>query len=217
MKKAILVSLLFSSLVCAGTVQMSFVSASPVVVVPGMNGDEAGPYTMNVNGQLVPAMCMDDFRGVSGTWTAWVTPVGNSDLSHTVLGTNQTFKADGYSITGIQVYEIEAYIFSEIIQPDADREDLQLAAWALMDPSTMWNVIRSKNKTVENDIADAYNAVTDPNSGFNPGSYQILTDVNGKNQEFIVATPEPSVFFLMGTGLVLAGAIRFSRRSKEAA
>ena len=215
MKKAILFSLLVGcSLASANTVQMSFVSANPVVVVPGMGGDEAGPYTMNVNGQLVPAMCMDDFRGVSGTWTAWVTPIGSSDLSHTVLGSNLTLNEDGYSFTGVQAYEMEAYIFSEIVQPKADRANLQLAAWALMDPTTMSNV--SQNKDVQKDIAGAYNAITNPHSRFNSGGYEILSDIRGTNQEFIVATPEPSMFFLMGAGLVFAGAIRFSRRNKAA-
>jgi len=216
MKKAILFSLFFGSLACADTVQMSFVSANPIEIVPGTPGYEAGPYTMKVNGQLVPAMCMDDFRGVNGTWTAWVTPVGSSDLSHTVLGSNQTRTDDGYSVTGVQLYEMEAYIFSEIVQPNADRKHLQLAAWALMDPSTMSNVIKDKNTFVQNDIAGAYDAIHNRNSGFNPGAYEILSDIGGKNQEFIVATPEPSMFFLMGTGLVLAGAIRFSRRRKKA-
>ena len=214
MIKPALLCLLFGSLVSANTVQMSFVTAGPVVVVPGMGGDEAGPYILNVNDELVPAMCMDDFRGVSGTWTASVTPVGSSDLSHTVLDSNNTVNKDGYIVTGTQVYEMEAYLFSQIIQPKADRADLQLAAWALMDGTTMSNVISSNNKTVENDIGAAYNAITNPQSGFNPANYEILSDLNGKNQEFMAGIPEPSTFFLMGAGLVLAGGLRFWRRGR---
>ena len=121
---------------------------------------------------------------------------------------------------------MEAYLFSEITQPGADRSDLQLAAWALMEvPYDFENggsisthavneIIKSNNSTATNDLLGAYNAV---NLGFDGAGYEILSDVKGKNQEFIVAAPEPSTYLLLGTGLLLAGAFRFSRRKRETA
>jgi hypothetical protein len=215
MKKAIISLFFFGSILCADTVQMSYDTVSSVVTVPSVNNDYAGPYIMDVNGHLVPGMCMDDFRGVNGTWTANVTNVDSSNLSNTVLG-NTTFSEYGYTITSSQIYKMEAYLFSEIIQPNADRANLQLAAWALMDPNTLANVINSNNVTVENDELAAYNVVTNPQSGFNFGGYEILSDVDGKNQEFLVAAPEPSTYLLLGSGLIIAGALRFSRRRKGA-
>ncbi len=214
MTKAILSLFIFGSVVFANTVPVSFQSATPVVTVPGLGGDEAGPYTMNVNGNLVLGMCMDDFRGVSGTWTAAVTAVNSPDLSATVLG-NQTFNEYGYTVTSSQIYEMEAYLFSELIQPNADRANLQLAAWSLMDPNTLGMVVNNNDTTAENDLLGAYSAITNAGSGFNPANYQILSDTSGKNQEYIVAAPEPSTCLLLGSGLLLAGAIRFTRRRKK--
>ena len=115
MRRAILSLLIFSAVLSAQTVPVTFVSADPVVTVPGTDGGypEAGPYTLNVNGTLLPSQI--------------------------------------------------------------------------------------------------YNGV---HSGFDGAGYEILSDVNRKNQEFIVATPEPATDVLLGSGLLLAGALRFSRRKK---
>lgn len=221
MKKAILPLFLFASLLSANTVQVSFESANPVVTVPMLGADEAGPYTMNVNGNSVLGMCMDDFRGVNGTWTATVTNVSSPDLSGTVLGNgNQSYSINGqtYTVSNNVVYDMEAYLFSELIQPSADRANLQLAAWSLMDANTLGKVVNASDVTVETDLLNAYTAATNSTPGFNPANYEILTDISGTNQEYIVATPtpEPSTCLLFGTGLLLAGAARFSRRRKPA-
>ena len=215
--KAILSLFIFGSILSANTVTVSLNSVSNPVTVPYLGNDLAGPYTMNVNGNLVPAMCMDDFRGVSGTWSATLTPVNSTNLSNTVLGNNFTASVYGYAVTGGQLYDMEAYLFSEIIKPNADKADLQLAAWALLDSNTLNTVVSHNDSTVENDLSGAYSAVTNPNSGFNPGQYEILTDVSGQNQEYIVATPEPSTCLLLGTGLMLAGLARFAKGRRKPA
>jgi hypothetical protein len=220
MKRAVLsLFICGGAILSANTVSVKFVSANPVVTVPGEGGD-AGPYTLNVNGQSVLGMCMDDFLNVSNnTWTANVTAVNSSNLSNTILG-NQTVSYNGHTLTSSQTYEMEAYLFSEIIQPNADRGDLQLAAWALMDSDTMYDVFHdhhSYDTTAQNDLAGAYDTILNPHSGFNPGNYEILTDtVKYGSQEFIVASPEPSTCLLLGSGLLLAGIMRFRRKGAVA-
>ncbi len=57
-------------------------------------------------------------------------------------------------------------------------------------------------------------------SKMNLSGYEIVSDtVAGHEQEFLVATPEPSSFLLLGAGLLLAGcgAFRRGRRSIGAA
>jgi hypothetical protein len=216
MKKAILSFFIFgAAILSANTVSVKFVSANPVVTVPGEGGD-AGPYTLSVNGQNVLGMCLDDFLNVSNnTWTANVTLANSSNLSNTILG-NQTVSYNGHTLTSSQTYGMEAYLFSEIVQPNADRADLQLAAWSLMDSDTMYDVFHdhhSYDTTAQNDLLGAYNAILNPNSGFNPANYEILTDTSKfGSQEFIVASPEPSTYLLLGSGLLLAGIMRFRRK-----
>lgn len=225
MKKAIFSLFLFGAMLSAGpvnTVQVTFENAKPVETVPGMGSAEAGPYTLDVNGVWVPAMCMDDFRTVDSTpWTAAVTSVTSSNLSATVLGNGST-SIGNTTITNTQAYEMEAYLFSEIVQPNANRPDLQLAAWSIMDSSTYNMVANGKGSsnadlTAYNDLWGAYNVVTNPHSGFDFGGYEILSDTANCSQEFMVATPEPATCLLFGIGLLVAGAARFSRRRKQAA
>ena len=218
MKKIILCLFVFGCILNADTATVGFNNADPWVVVPGTNF-LAGPYNLNVNGVLTPAMCMDDFLEVGGPWTANVTNVNGPDFSNTYLGSGPV-TIHGYTVPTSLVYQTEAYLFSELIQPSADRANLQLAAWAIMDANTLDNVISHNNTTVENDILGAYEAVTNAKSAFNPANYEILSDVNpnttGRSQEFIVATPEPSTYLLFGSGLLIAGVMRFSRRRKQA-
>lgn len=215
MKRALLPFLVFAAALSAETVSVSFNSVSNPVTVPGMNGAEAGPYVMDVNGNLVPGMCMDDFLGVNGTWMANVTNAGSSDFSLTALG-NGGITYDGYHISSSLAYGMEAYLFSQIILPNADQADLQLAAWSIMDLNTLSNLLNSNNTAAETDLYDAYEAVTNPDSGFNPGNYEILTDLKGQNQEYIVASPEPSTYMLLGSGLLIAGMLGVRRRKQSA-
>jgi hypothetical protein len=122
--------------------------------------------------------------------------------------------------TDKQMYTIEAYLFNELVQPNADRRDIQQAAWDVMDSNSYVGDYYG-NDDVMNILSDAIKNY----STFDTTGYQIVTDVNGNadayrgNQEFMIhtsATPEPATFALMGGGLFAAGALRLFRRKKEA-
>jgi hypothetical protein len=209
MKKILLPFFFLGAILSASTVTVSVQNADPIVPVTAENGAPAGPYTLSVNGNTVLGMCMDDFRGADGTWTANVTSLLDTNLSNTVLGNNSDVY--GYHLTSTQMYSMEAYLFQQLLQPGSDRADLQLAAWALMDPSTLHNVVDSHNTTVETYLLDAYKNKSDINSA----GFAILSDVSGKNQEFMVSTPEPMSLTLLGAGLLAVGLMRFRKPAKE--
>ncbi len=211
MKKSILSFFLFGALLSAAPVSVSFVDAGNSVVWG--YGFEVGPYTLNVNGQNTPAMCMDDFNETSGSWTANETSVSGSDFSGTYLG-NTTLNIAGYTVTSGQIYTAEAYLFSLITTPNADRANIQEAAWAIMDPTTLNRILSGNNTQVEQYLSMA----VDNYSSFDASGYQILSQVNPGShpqQEFITATPEPASFALLGAGLLAAGTFRFARRNKS--
>jgi PEP-CTERM motif len=207
MKKVLLPFFFFGALLSAST--LSVQSADPIVPVAAENGAPAGPYLLNFDGTSIAGMCMDDFRGADETWTVSVTSLSNPNLGNTLLGNS----ADvfGYQFTSTQMYGMEAYLFQEIIKPNADRANIQLAAWALMDPTTMHGIVSSNNTAVENYLYAAYDNL----STIDTGAFQILTDVNGTHQEFMTSSaPEPGSLALLGAGLFAAGAARFLRRKK---
>lgn len=217
MKKSILSFFLFGAILSAAPVNVTFVDAgNPLKVV---NNIYVGPYDLNVNGKAVQAMCMDDFRTVGGNWQANVTAVNGTDFSKTYVGNSKTFDIPGYgnlTIGAKDLYQAEAYLFSNIIKPNADRADIQEAAWAIMDPNTLANVFTSNNTAVKNILFDTYNNY----SNFDASGYEILSDISNSspNQEFMMgptATPEPASFALLGGGLFAAGAARLFRRKKQ--
>lgn len=162
-------------------------------------------------------MCMDDFlsNSIGETWSANVTAVNGTNFSNTYFG-NQAVNVGGYNVTASEVYGIEAYLFSEITRPNADRTDIQEAAWAVMDPVTLANVVGSNNTAVEGYLEGALANY----SSLNTAGYEILSDVSincNSAQEFMIQTsaaPEPATFALFGFGLVAAGATRFLRKKK---
>ena len=207
------------SIFALGTV----LSAAPVTVtfVNGGNPGESdsrgypvGPYTLTVNGVNVAAMCMDDFKYSSGTWEANVTEANSRDLSNTYLHNGST-SVGGTKYYNAQIYKAEAYLFSQIIKPDADRVSLQDAAWAIMDPDSYKYVYSSKETTVENDIHTALkNAPT-----FDASAFGIITEAGGDSQqEFIysTATPEPASVALLAGGLLMGALTYWKRRRSQA-
>lgn len=189
--------------------------------VPGFShGVYVGPYQLSINGAApVDALCVDPLHesSVGNKWTVNVSTVGGNMSNTYNAGNNASVL--GYSLTTTQGYEVDAILFSLIEGPGsskADRITLQEAAWSVFDPT----LFGSNTSTIQNaalQIAE--------NNGFNPNTfgtfdfsgYQILTDVNGSKQEFLVrsAVPEPLSLGLMGFGLIaIAGTGLYRRRRK---
>jgi hypothetical protein len=160
-----------------------------------------GPYTMLINGQNVPALCIDfaDTSYLNTSFNADVTTVGSSDLSNTY-----------WPSYGIE-YKEEAYIFSQILKPGADRTGLQLAAWKI----TSYGITNTSYAQTYGD--DAYvDAALANYSGFNYSNFYIISDTQQHGeQEFIIsATPEPGSVLLLGSGLLASAAMLAYKRRK---
>ncbi len=212
MKKSILSFLMFGAVLSAAPVSVTFVNPGNPLVVS--NGVYVGPYTLTVNGVTTPAMCVDDFLEVhdGDKWSANETLVNSSNFSNTYLGNGgKTIEGTNYSSSDI--YKAEAYLFSLITKPGADRSDIQEAAWAIMDTNTLNNVFNTNDTGVENYVYAAANNY----SSFDASGYRIISQAGVQcEQEFMVASaPEPASFALFGGALLLAGAARFGRRRKQ--
>jgi hypothetical protein len=162
-----------------------------------------GPYTLQMNGSNMAAMCIDFFDGtnIGDTWTAYVTQVGSSNLSGT------------YHPTYGQEYEEDAYIFSQIIKPGADRTGLQEAAWDIM----AYGITNSSYKYLIGDNSYIDAALANYNN-INLSGFEIISDtVLGHEQEFIVCAPEPGSVMLLGAGLLIALGLAARQRRKASA
>jgi hypothetical protein len=201
---------LFISLFLAGAavawtspVTVSIVSiGNPPLVSQGVY---VGPYTLSINGTNFAALCTDDkdWSYLNHPWQANETAVTSPNLGNT------------YNPGKRQEYEEAAYLYSLMIQPGADRIDIQHAAWDIMDDK-----ITSVNPS---DGAYSYiqNAVSNYSS-MNLSGYEIIssTDKGNRQQEFIIDTispaPEPASVGVFGAGLIIAAAISaWLRRHKR--
>ncbi|HEX7362708.1 MAG TPA: PEP-CTERM sorting domain-containing protein [Bryobacteraceae bacterium] len=192
--------------------------------LPGYPGGVyVGPYQLSINGGAsVDALCVDPLHesNVGNSWTANVSAVGG-DISKTYNATN-TATVLGYSLSSTYGYEIDAILFDLIDGPSksslSDRITLQEAAWSVFDPTLFGsdtNTIQTNAfKIAENDGFSASSLGT-----FDFSNYQILTDVNGSKQEFLVgsAVPEPLSLGLMGFGLLGIAGVGLMRRRRKAA
>lgn len=171
-----------------------------------INGVYIGPYTLQINGNDYAAMCIDFFdeSHVGDTWNTYVTQVGSSNLSNT------------YHPSDAQEYEEDAYLMEQILKPNSNRTGIQEAAWDIM----AYGITNSSYKYLIGDNSYIDAALANYGS-MNFAGYEIYSDtVQGKNeeQEFLVCTPEPGSFLMLGLGLLFAStAILWRRRSAGAA
>lgn len=182
------------------TTQVELVNAGlPSIIAPSVTIDGItvqnvyiGPYTLLINGQDVAALCIDFFDEsyLNTTWTAYETTVGSSNL----VGT--------YSPADPQEYQEEAYIYSQIILPGADRTGLQEAAWDIMAYG-----ITSNAYTTELGGDNSYiDAALANYSSVNDAAYTIISDTTAHGeQEFLIddAPEPPSFYLLLGPALLL--------------
>lgn len=185
---------------------------NPVITVPNLTIDGVtdspayvGPYTLLINGSDVAALCIDFFdQSGNDTWNAYVTQVGSSDLSGT------------YHPSYGQEYEEEAYIYSQIVQPGADRTGLQEAAWDI----TAYGITNSSYTALIGDNSYIDAALANYNK-MDLSGYAIVSDTTpfGEQELLIagVAAPEPGSLALFGLVLLIGGAAarRSSRKPAE--
>jgi len=147
-----------------------------------------GPYTLLINGQNYAAMCVDflNHSNAGDSWTATLSQVGG-DISSTY-----------HPIADVQ-YKEEAYLYGLIIQPGADRVDIQHAAWNITDPGY-----------ATDSASQAYVTLAQNNyAGMNVSSFEVVSSASAPDkQEFMVDTPEPASLTLLGAGLLLSGILR---------
>jgi hypothetical protein len=165
-----------------------------------------GPYTLNVNGTSYAALCVDfqDNATIGTHYTAYETQLGSGDLSHT------------YHPTETVQYKEEAYLLNLILQPNADRIDIQHAAWSITDPNYK-----------ANNSAEAFVNLAEANyQTLNFNNFDIISGAftgSGRAQEFMIevpgapaaAAPEPSTVLLMGGGLLVAVGLARRKMSKK--
>jgi hypothetical protein len=155
-----------------------------------------GPYTLNLIGRNVPALCIDfaDKVGVGEQWVAYVSSLKGS-------------LADIYHPEKPLAYEEEAYLYTLIMQPGADRVDLQHAAWSITDASYQ------ANAAAEHWVSQAqqdYNTI-------DLTKFVVISQAPGqtgaRSQEFVAMAPvaEPSWVNLMA-GLIAIGLALIGRK-----
>ena len=199
----------------------ALLSATPVSTVtltsPGdpnnviLGNIYVSPYGMLIQGQTVPAMCIDynDESYLNKPWQAYVTTLSSGNFSN-------TYHAADANVA--QKYEEEAYLYTRmtglsVSDPNynSERTDIQEAAWDITDAAY-----------VPSDPSGAQSWLTLAQNNYgsvNLANFQIVSDVNNganRNQEFITDTPEPTSVTLLGAGLVLACLGAFRKRFVKA-
>jgi hypothetical protein len=174
-----------------------------------------GPYTLEINGQFLQAMCIDfNIASVVGTtYSANVTTIGSSNLANT------------YAPSQAQMYQEEAYLFNQITQTGADRTAIQEAAWDIsnFNITSDINVLSFFADNIGSiTVAGYINGAVDNYSSMT-GQYQVISDVvKGGEQEFITnalpssVTPEPSSLMLSLAPALAMGAEAVRRRRAKA-
>ncbi|HZQ54494.1 MAG TPA: PEP-CTERM sorting domain-containing protein [Bryobacteraceae bacterium] len=188
--------------------QVKLINAgSPAVVAHSVTIDGSternvyiGPYTLLMNGENLAALCIafTDESHINDRWNAYITPVASSDLSHTY---HPTFETE---------YEEEAYLFSQIIKPGADRTGLQEAAWDI----TSYGITDSSYTHLIGDNAYIDAALANYNK-IDLSGYRLVSDTTPHaEQEFLVqVAPEPGSLALFGVAMAFgAGAATWKRR-----
>ncbi len=197
MKKILSIFLLAAAALSATpvTTQITLANAGSPLLSDG--SDYIGPYTITTNGQNYAALCVDFLHDstVGTTWTVYV----NTSSNYSKL----------YRSDNPVLYAQEAYLYNLITQPNADRLAIQHAAWNITD----------SNYRTDSKSQPFVQAAQANFSSVNLAGFEVLSDINHCQQEFLIwnpsvtAAPEPATFALLGGGLLLGlGLIRRKRK-----
>lgn len=183
-----------TSLAASTITTVTLLDAGRPVVRDGRHS--VGPYTLRIEGRTLSALCIDlpDQTGVGRSWNAYLNSFGD-DLAYT------------YHPADAVTYAEEAYLYTRILQPGADRIAIQQAAWALTDSDIVPG-------------ADAMRWMLRARQDFNEidlKHFVIVSEVPGRScsraQEFVaeIPIPEPALIGL-AAGLVLTALAPLFRR-----
>jgi len=172
------------------------------------------PYLGKVGTTSVLLFCVDPLHDVStgDTWTAYVgDPTNPSSLSHTYQVIDYSHMTTSAADT---LYEDLAALVEKLSGTPSSatytRLELQAAIWELADPTLIVTAPSGDPNFAANVSADITWAKANPvTSGF-----EILSDKNNKEQEYIVLTPEPASLLLLGLGL--CAVVLWKRREQPA-
>lgn len=194
---------LFLSLLLAGTT----LAAAPVTQVTMVDAGHpvqkygrqfVGPYTISLNGQDLPALCIDfkDETHPMEQWQAYASRL-DGDLD------------DTYRPDELIEYQEEAYLYTLILLPNADRLDIQHAAWAITDSAYHANA--AAKRWIE--------AAMHGYGSIQLSRFEIISETRShcpqREQEFIVElpVPEPATINLLA-GLLVVSLAAINRRKR---
>lgn len=187
------------------------------------NGVYVGPYQAvlgSVPGTpAIDIFCVDylNHSYIGQTETAVMTDLtGNSDLSHTRIGSTADLVINGTEYSALDRYRMAALLTDQFALTASSTPPALLSQeWGNIHRA-IWNITAGPNMGVPTAGSDAWVAWVTAWYNSNGDSYDwsryiVLSDASmrpgapmvGGMQEFITTTPEPEVIMLMGTGLLV--------------
>ena len=192
------------ALTMVSTVVLAYGNQATLTFVGGtywspVAGVDVGPYTGTLNGSSVQLFCDDliDSINPGNTFTVNLTPLSSMDLSNTKFGNLPNASS---------LYDQIAWLSLQFAnQPQSQWTNIHEAIWGYFDPNAL--VIPGPMGTAYWQSQAAANDHT-----VNLSDIFVVTQANvhqagvTQYQEFLIQTPEPASFALIGLGLLALGA-----------
>jgi hypothetical protein len=187
------------------------------------NGVYVGPYQAvlgSVPGTpAIDIFCVDylNHSYIGQTETAVMTNLsGNSDLSHTRIGSSTSLIINGTGYSALDRYRMAALLTDQFALTASTTPPAQLSQeWGNIHRA-IWNITAGPNSGVPSAGSDGWvawvtNWYNSNGADYDWSRYIVLSDATmrpgapmlGGMQEFITTTPEPEALLLMGTGLLV--------------